>query len=199
MTQYMPYKDPEAKKAWRRATADRQKVHRDGHRERERTARTQEILGLPDSQRASEYLRSAGFSNIAVSVVAEWARKCPATIERANEIQSSASRKSNLKLRLAAIEMLGGRCECCGLDVIEILEFDHKEPVKRRTNGIRNRDAQSSARDIVRKGNAYLYQLLCPNCHALKTKMNGEHSTYGPALWDEALSGAWDGWGDGGD
>jgi hypothetical protein len=74
------------------------------------------------------------------------------------------------------------------MDEPEVLEFDHREPVRRRTTGVRNRDSTDGARQVC-NGHAHLFQLLCANCHTLKTRMNGEHTGGVETLWDERDDG----------
>jgi predicted HNH restriction endonuclease len=180
----MPFKDPQAKKAWRAANRDRQV----GYKRRHDAKRAAAILCLPDEELARRYLNAVGFYSRAQSLVAEWARNHPESRRRELEATRSADRRHRHKMRLAAIEFLGGRCECCGLDVPEVLEFDHREPILRKRNGIKTRDTTSLAREIISTGGAG-FQLLCANCHALKTRANGEHTGQKVDIWGEILEG----------
>jgi len=188
----MPF-TPEQRAAWRITYRDKQRELSRQNRRRKAEERAQAILALPDREAASHYLMQMGFHGKAQSIVAAWGRKHPAIIEREAEDRRSHDKRYRRRIRAAAIEALGGRCECCGLDVTEVLEFDHRTPVLRRTNGVRNRDAADQARRIL-NGEAHLFQLLCANCHTLKTRMNGEHSGGNGDVWGEVLEDVWDGY-----
>jgi len=69
--------------------------------------------------------------------------------------------------REKAIEALGCKCAHCGMTDIRILEIDHK-------NGDGNLDRKKSRNSIayykaIIEDAGQRFQLLCPNCHALKT------------------------------
>jgi predicted HNH restriction endonuclease len=174
----------EAKREWRKTYREKQRAHGRAWHARKREEKAADILGLTEIEQASAYLSAAQFHGKAQKIVAQWARMHPEAVGRAKTRDANCDRRHRLKVRMAAIELLGGRCECCGMDVPEVLEFDHRTPVLRRTNGIRNRDATASARAIL-NGEAGLYQLLCANCHTLKTKLNGEHSGGAGQAWGD--------------
>ncbi|HZU04228.1 MAG TPA: HNH endonuclease signature motif containing protein [Ktedonobacteraceae bacterium] len=69
------------------------------------------------------------------------------------------------KLRQSAIEALGGACVLCGYTDIRALEIDHITPIRNSKNRI---DNPSLFMSIVR-GNTENLQVLCANCHAIKT------------------------------
>jgi len=67
------------------------------------------------------------------------------------------------KIRLKAIEYLGGKCMLCGYSKYpEVLEFHHKDPNKKDFNVSRNGHCRSWLR--VRKEIEKCI-LLCANCH----------------------------------
>jgi hypothetical protein len=83
------------------------------------------------------------------------------------------------KIFIRARTLLGNRCAICKWnDFPDILEIDHKIPLA--TLGIkRSRPGSSSAYEAVK--NPEKFQLLCPNCHAIKTslekRMRNPHET----------------------
>lgn len=72
-------------------------------------------------------------------------------------------------LRLRGIRALGGKCFHCGTTDVRVLQFDH-------INGDGGRKGWKTAefRKRVLKGQLDVYQLLCANCHVLKTQDNKE-------------------------
>lgn len=72
--------------------------------------------------------------------------------------------------RLKAIERMGGACERCGIDDERVLQFDHRVPLLRRTNGV-DQDGLSTAYAILRRPDPEkVFALLCANCHVIKTR-----------------------------
>lgn len=74
-----------------------------------------------------------------------------------------------LRLRHKAIDLYGGKCECCGESRYEMLTFDHKEKVyhKDKIRGVK------LVYDVIRKHEEQgypnnVYQLLCWNCNMSK-------------------------------
>lgn len=68
-------------------------------------------------------------------------------------------------LRQKAIQTLGGVCVRCGYADARALEIDHIEPLR---NSKRQLSQAQMLVDILR-GNIDNLQLLCANCHAIKT------------------------------
>lgn len=62
--------------------------------------------------------------------------------------------------RESVITALGGKCIQCGLEDIRVLQFDHIDPLN---NHKRSWDEVEKA---IEQGNI---QLLCANCHAIKS------------------------------
>jgi 5-methylcytosine-specific restriction endonuclease McrA len=62
---------------------------------------------------------------------------------------------------------MGGRCVACGMTDIRILEFDHILD-KRVAPRVTEANGQALVYQVL-AGNTDNLQLLCPNCHALKT------------------------------
>lgn len=93
-------------------------------------------------------------------------------------------RKSRVKRRLDAISALGGSCNYCKIDNPVVLEFDHIKPIQWRTNNLVKLNGQHNVNIInsmVTKGqNPHeIYQLLCANCHKIKTHNNKDYITKG--------------------
>ncbi len=75
-------------------------------------------------------------------------------------------------LRLKAIAALGGKCVRCGISEPKILEIDHIIPLREGHRRMKNDDL---CRRIIYEDLKENLQLLCANCHRLKT-------------WDEGWS-----------
>jgi 5-methylcytosine-specific restriction endonuclease McrA len=77
-----------------------------------------------------------------------------------------------LRMRTKAIARMGGRCMHCGFDDARALVFDHIKPVRRGLRGIRKSGHTGvDTHRAVLKGSKD-YQLLCANCHAIKTRQD---------------------------
>ncbi len=74
-----------------------------------------------------------------------------------------------IKKRQIIIKSWGNKCQNCGYsDYPEILQFDHKIALYRRTNNIKKKVSDHMLSDVIK--HPELFQLLCPNCHILKTR-----------------------------
>lgn len=73
-------------------------------------------------------------------------------------------KKYRMKLRSQVIEVLGGRCACCGETQHEWLHVDHKNKDGKKH---RNEVGRSTAlyRDILANPARYELRVLCANCH----------------------------------
>lgn len=67
--------------------------------------------------------------------------------------------------RLAAIEYLGGECVICGINDERVLEIDHVN-----NDGYLTRGTGVRYHHNITSGKLTGLQLLCANCHAIKTK-----------------------------
>lgn len=69
--------------------------------------------------------------------------------------------------RKELLGLLGGKCEKCGIDDWRVLQIDHINGGgrKERASGY---DFNAIRRDVLEHGREK-YQVLCANCHALKT------------------------------
>jgi hypothetical protein len=80
--------------------------------------------------------------------------------------------------RLLAIAALGGRCEACGIEDPEVLQFDHRIPVgSKARRGLREKAAShGTVREVLAMAQpADQFSLLCANCHVKKTRANGDY------------------------
>jgi hypothetical protein len=100
-------------------------------------------------------------------------------VHRPNNGKSKAYR---VKLRRRAIAALGGHCQArrddgtvCGFADPRALQFDHIEPVRRGRNGL-HKSAQTSDKvhRAILSGKTAGIQLLCANCHMIKTRADEE-------------------------
>lgn len=86
--------------------------------------------------------------------------------EKIKSYQRLWKRKERFRHKEKAVELLGGKCLKCGYsDHLAALQIDHINPKKRKTPGDPNQ-----ATKLIR-GHIKLedVQLLCANCHAIKT------------------------------
>lgn len=91
-------------------------------------------------------------------------------------------RKSRMKLRRQAIDHLGGVCFVCGEDYHVVLEFDHIDAIKWKSNNLVKMNGQQNTNQInrmIKSGDDpnKLFQLLCANCHKVKTHNNKDFLT----------------------
>lgn len=99
--------------------------------------------------------------------------------------KSLNAKKRREEKRKADIWRCGGKCVMCGFSDWRALEFDHKNgnPSYRKCgSGARPCDRGSSREFNKRRKEGSLlvyYQLLCANCHAIKTFGCGDHKPNG--------------------
>ncbi len=80
-----------------------------------------------------------------------------------------ASKRNYARLKQGAVLALGGKCCRCGCDDIRCLEIDHIIPVR----GDRSIYGVKLYRSIVTGDSTENLQVLCANCHAIKTYEDG--------------------------
>ena len=95
------------------------------------------------------------------ALVKKWEQENP---EHAREIHRKARKKYRLRLRQEAIALLGGRCVQCQCDDIRCLQIDHIIPL----NGGQRILSETFYKRII-QGQTENLQVLCANCHAIKT------------------------------
>jgi hypothetical protein len=91
--------------------------------------------------------------------------------EKQNKFQRHYQRKQRLLRKEKAIEILGGECKRCGYNEnINALQIDHIEPVLRKISERGLTTGTNMYRAII-LGTVDLstLQLLCANCHAIKS------------------------------
>jgi 5-methylcytosine-specific restriction endonuclease McrA len=84
-------------------------------------------------------------------------------------------KRFRVRQRDKAIRRMGGCCQICGFSDPRALQFDHITPIKRgKSTGIKRNAAASdySYTQILRGAKGY--QLLCANCHAIKTRTDDQ-------------------------
>jgi hypothetical protein len=87
------------------------------------------------------------------------------------------TREYHVRLRKKALDILGGKCVDCGLEETEensgLLDFDH---IKRSSKKRKTESSSETFRRVVYRGATAckIIQLLCPNCHRLKTIRESE-------------------------
>lgn len=89
--------------------------------------------------------------------------------EKQNAFQRAYQRKQRLARKHKAIKMLGGKCKKCGYDEnINALQIDHIKPILRKQHGT-HAGGNLSRRIANGALPMTLFQVLCANCHAIKT------------------------------
>lgn len=87
-------------------------------------------------------------------------------IEHARAYQREWRRNRFSEMRAKALEVHGSRCAHCGHDDIRVLEFDH---INGGGNQERKRRDRIALMTDIATGKRTDFQLLCANCHVLKT------------------------------
>ena len=82
----------------------------------------------------------------------------------------------NAQARIAALDIYGGQCQRCGFNDKRALQFDHIQGNGHEDRKFFNRGGGTQAywRIVAVQVQAGLYQLLCANCHAIKTAESGD-------------------------
>jgi hypothetical protein len=89
--------------------------------------------------------------------------------------KSKAQRARYIRLRDEAYEAYGGRCSCCGEDILEFLTIDHVKnngSIHRKEAGYRG-IGESFYLDLKRSGYPPDFQVLCINCNFGKRRNGG--------------------------
>jgi 5-methylcytosine-specific restriction endonuclease McrA len=92
--------------------------------------------------------------------------------EKRKEYQRTAHRKYRVMNKHKVIELLGGKCVRCGYkDDVRALEIDHIVPLRRGNKGILATEKGARLHQLILLGkvNITTLQLLCSNCHNIKT------------------------------
>ena len=94
-----------------------------------------------------------------------------------------AARERLLITKRKAIDILGGKCACCGMDELLYLTIDHIKPIRRRSRA-RGRMSAGMYRDVIR-GKTENLACLCMPCNT--SKGLGERCTIDHDLWGPRL------------
>ena len=87
-------------------------------------------------------------------------------IQKVQQYRQQYSRDKREKIRKASLDLLGGKCCQCGITDIRVLEIDHifnDGKIDRKET----KDIQARLEKIIRHPERY--QILCANCHSIKT------------------------------
>lgn len=92
-------------------------------------------------------------------------------IEKQREFQRLWKRNQNARHRSKAIEILGGKCRICGITDTRVLQIEHIEPIlrPRGSEKSRNTGIESARAVVLGKVTDKEVQLICANCHCIKT------------------------------
>lgn len=94
---------------------------------------------------------------------------CEEDIARRKECKAEVAKKRYVRQKQEAITLLGGECVRCRCDDMRCLEIDHIIPV----HGDRSLYGAKLYRSIVNGGSTENLQVLCANCHAIKSYEDG--------------------------
>ncbi len=104
----------------------------------------------------------------------EAARKASQKPEN-REKHNATARRIREQDRTELIQKMGGKCSICGFSDERALQIDHVEAVGQNR---KERNGYSYWRTIAKNIDAgdTNYQLLCANCHCIKTRENDEYN-----------------------
>lgn len=85
-------------------------------------------------------------------------------------------RKQRYNNRIKAIKILGGKCLDCGIDDVRVLQFDHKELVRRKgEERMKSRGSDVTVNKIIKNELTNKdIAVRCANCHMIKTGKDKE-------------------------
>ena len=66
--------------------------------------------------------------------------------------------------RIKAIQLYGGKCDCCGETTLEFLQFHHIEKNGKKHRA-ESKNGSRMLRDLIKNFGKYKVQILCSNCH----------------------------------
>lgn len=93
--------------------------------------------------------------------------------DRIRKYQRDSRRKRHAEERERALEKLGRECQACGFDDLRALQFDHVNGGGGKERSMLDRIKMFKA---VADGTRTDIQLLCANCHAIKTYEDAHRS-----------------------
>lgn len=80
-------------------------------------------------------------------------------------------RKRHIIEREYAFKVLGNKCKVCGINDLRVLQIDHIKAIRRKNNSDPYESGSRLRQRIYNKSrNLKNLQLLCANCHQIKTK-----------------------------
>jgi hypothetical protein len=88
-----------------------------------------------------------------------------------NKLRAKVQRKE-ARRRTRCLEIFGKKCAICGFADERALQFDHIKPV----GGKRKRGRETYRRILSGVDPVTDYQLLCANCHAIKTRTHKDYA-----------------------
>lgn len=89
------------------------------------------------------------------------------------ERNPQANIKYKQSRRLLAINMLGGCCSKCGFSDVRALQIDHIVPL-----GLVGEKRKDTTHEVLTAADLTNYQLLCANCHSIKTHENKDRTSH---------------------
>ena len=108
------------------------------------------------------------------------------TLEEKRKYRREAKRKQDARYKLLAYEILGNKCIQCEIVDTRVFTIDHIDPVLRHHKN--EHHSGSELRRLVATGKLTPkeVQLLCANCHIIKTSEDKTqftyHKKYGPVV-----------------
>lgn len=98
--------------------------------------------------------------------------------EQERKYRREAKRKQDAVYKEKAYDVLGNKCVRCGIEDSRVFTIDHIIPVLRHTKN--EHHSGSELRRLVAKGKLTTkdVQILCANCHIIKTSEDKVHFTY---------------------
>jgi 5-methylcytosine-specific restriction endonuclease McrA len=123
------------------------------------------IAEMASPERAERHCRAIVFK-----MFAGLPRQAMIQVRADREAIKARHRAYRARLRAKAIHIMGGKCQRCGFDDHRALQFDHVQALRRGSSGVGRRGHSGVAvyRQVIR-GRTDGIQLLCANCHVIKT------------------------------
>ena len=94
------------------------------------------------------------------------------------ERRRAVTRACERRKRIRAIDKMGGQCRACGFDDWRALQFDHIEAIQRGKNRKWDNAKRTVNEVLAMPFPDEKYQLLCANCHMIKTRNGGEFDAH---------------------
>jgi len=102
------------------------------------------------------------------------ARQRPENKEKSNRYRRQRHQLTKLK----AVAAKGGKCLDCGNDDLRVLEFDHVPERGRKIRNVAAMFAKTSSLSPSLEDELAKCDLVCANCHAVRTFTRGQRSKY---------------------